>query len=67
MQIKVNFQCRDSILAAPMALDLVLFLDLAQRCPDLAKMGIQEWLSSTSRARKRPPAYTPSTTSSSRS
>ncbi len=45
MQIKVNFQCRDSILAAPMALDLVLFIDLAQRCPDLAKMGIQEWLS----------------------
>jgi myo-inositol-1-phosphate synthase len=45
MQIKVNFQCRDSILAAPMALDLVLFMDLAQRCPELAKMGIQEWLS----------------------
>ena len=39
MQIKVNFQCRDSILAAPMALDLVLFLDLAQRCPDLATHG----------------------------
>jgi myo-inositol-1-phosphate synthase len=45
MQIKVNFQCRDSILAAPMALDLVLFMDLAQRSPELAKMGIQEWLS----------------------
>jgi myo-inositol-1-phosphate synthase len=45
MQIKVNFLCRDSILAAPMALDLVLFMDLAQRCPDLARMGIQEWLS----------------------
>jgi len=45
MQIKVNFQCRDSILAAPMALDLVLFLDLAQRCPEMAKKGIQEWLS----------------------
>jgi myo-inositol-1-phosphate synthase len=45
MQIKVNFLCRDSILAAPMALDLVLFTDLAQRCPELAKMGIQEWLS----------------------
>jgi myo-inositol-1-phosphate synthase len=42
MQIKVNFLCRDSILAAPICLDLVLFLDLAQR----AKMyGIQEWLS----------------------
>ena len=45
MQIKVNCLFRDSILAAPMALDLVLFLDLAQRCSALAKMGIQEWLS----------------------
>ncbi len=42
MQIKVNFLCRDSILAAPLVLDLALFLDLAQR----ANMrGIQEWLS----------------------
>ncbi len=42
MQIKVNFLCRDSILAAPVALDLALFMDLAQR----ANMsGIQEWLS----------------------
>jgi myo-inositol-1-phosphate synthase len=42
MQIKVDFLCRDSILAAPLVLDLVLFMDLAQR----AKMsGIQEWLS----------------------
>ena len=31
MQIKINFLCRDSILAAPIVLDLVLFLDLAQR------------------------------------
>ncbi len=45
MQIKVNCLFRDSILAAPMALDLVLFMDLAQRCPTLARMGIQEWLS----------------------
>jgi myo-inositol-1-phosphate synthase len=45
MQIKVNFQCRDSILAAPVALDLVLFLDLAQRTPELRSIGIQEWLS----------------------
>ncbi len=45
MQIKVNGLYRDSILAAPMALDLVLFMDLAQRTPALAKMGIQEWLS----------------------
>jgi myo-inositol-1-phosphate synthase len=42
MQIKVDFLCRDSILAAPIVLDLALFLDLAQR----AQMrGIQEWLS----------------------
>jgi myo-inositol-1-phosphate synthase len=45
MQIKVNFQCRDSILAAPIALDLVLFLDLAKRTPELCSIGIQEWLS----------------------
>jgi myo-inositol-1-phosphate synthase len=42
MQIKVDFLCRDSILAAPLVLDLVLFLDLAQRC---GMTGIQEWLS----------------------
>ncbi|MBS1581683.1 MAG: inositol-3-phosphate synthase [Bacteroidetes bacterium] len=42
MQIKVNFLCRDSILAAPIVLDLALFLDLAQRA-DMS--GIQEWLS----------------------
>jgi len=42
MQIKVDFLCRDSILAAPIVLDLALFMDLAQR----AKFtGIQEWLS----------------------
>jgi len=42
MQIKINFLCRDSILAAPIALDLALFIDLAKR----AEMsGIQEWLS----------------------
>lgn len=42
MQIKIDFLCRDSILAAPLVLDLVLFMDLAQR----AQMkGIQEWLS----------------------
>lgn len=45
MQIKVDFLCRDSILAAPLALDLVLFLDLAQRSPELRSRGIQEWLS----------------------
>jgi myo-inositol-1-phosphate synthase len=42
MHIKVNFLCRDSILAAPLVLDLVLFMDLAQRA---AMTGIQEWLS----------------------
>ncbi len=45
MQIKINFLCRDSILAAPIVLDLVLFMDLAQRCPQMAGKGIQEWLS----------------------
>jgi myo-inositol-1-phosphate synthase len=44
MQIKVDFLCRDSILAAPIVLDLVLFLDLAQRS-SLRNLGIQEWLS----------------------
>jgi myo-inositol-1-phosphate synthase len=45
MQIKVDFLCRDSILAAPIVLDLVLFNDLAQRTPELRGIGIQEWLS----------------------
>ncbi len=42
MQIKVDFLCRDSILAAPLVLDLALFFDLAQRA---GLSGIQEWLS----------------------
>ena len=42
MQIKVDFLCRDSILAAPLVLDLVLFTDLAQRA---GMKGVQEWLS----------------------
>jgi myo-inositol-1-phosphate synthase len=42
MQIKVDFLCRDSILAAPIVLDLALFFDLAQRA---RLSGIQEWLS----------------------
>jgi len=42
MQIKVNFLCRDSILAAPLVLDIVLFMDLAQRA---GMRGVQEWLS----------------------
>ena len=42
MQIKIDFLCRDSILAAPLVLDLALFMDLAQRA---GMKGIQEWLS----------------------
>jgi len=42
MQIKIDFLCRDSILAAPIVLDLALFLDLAQR---VGMKGVQEWLS----------------------
>ncbi len=42
MQIKVDFLCRDSILAAPIVLDLAIFFDLAQRA---GMRGIQEWLS----------------------
>lgn len=41
MQIKINFSCRDSILAAPLALDIALFLDMAKRA---GMKGIQEWL-----------------------
>jgi myo-inositol-1-phosphate synthase len=42
MQIKVDFLCRDSILAAPIVLDLALFMDLAHRA---GESGVQEWLS----------------------
>jgi myo-inositol-1-phosphate synthase len=42
MQIKIDFLCRDSILAAPIVLDLAIFMDLAQRA---GMYGIQEWLS----------------------
>ncbi|HEX8493623.1 MAG TPA: inositol-3-phosphate synthase [Pyrinomonadaceae bacterium] len=42
MQIKIDFLCRDSILAAPIVLDLALFMDLAQR---MEMKGVQEWLS----------------------
>ncbi len=42
MQIKIDFLCRDSILAAPIVLDLALFFDLAQRA---GMSGVQEWLS----------------------
>ena len=56
MQIKVDFLCRDSILAAPLVLDLALFLDLAKR----AKMkGLQEWLSFYFKAPQTPPNLYP--------
>jgi myo-inositol-1-phosphate synthase len=42
MQLKIDFLCRDSILAAPLALDICLLIDLAQRA---GLGGIQEWLS----------------------
>jgi myo-inositol-1-phosphate synthase len=42
MQLKINFLCRDSILAAPIVLDLILFADLAKRSN---MKGIQEWMS----------------------
>ncbi|HEX9049831.1 MAG TPA: inositol-3-phosphate synthase [Anaeromyxobacter sp.] len=58
MQIKVNFQCRDSILAAPLVLDLALLGDLAQRA---GEKGPQEWLSfffkSPVTAPGRPPVH----------
>jgi myo-inositol-1-phosphate synthase len=56
MQIKIDFLCRDSILAAPLVLDLVLFLDLAQRC---GMRGIQEWLSFYFKAPMTPPGLYP--------
>ncbi|HXV85795.1 MAG TPA: inositol-3-phosphate synthase [Gemmatimonadales bacterium] len=56
MQVKVDFLCRDSILAAPLVLDLALFLDLAQR----SKMaGIQEWLSFYFKSPMAAPGLTP--------
>jgi myo-inositol-1-phosphate synthase len=56
MQIKINFLCRDSILAAPIVLDLALFMDLAQRC---GMKGIQEWLSFYFKAPIVPPQLYP--------
>jgi myo-inositol-1-phosphate synthase len=51
MQIKVNFLCRDSILAAPLVLDLALFMDLAQRAE---ASGLQDWLSFYFKAPQHP-------------
>jgi myo-inositol-1-phosphate synthase len=56
MQIKVNFLCRDSILAAPIVLDLALFMDFAQRA---GLKGIQEWLSFYFKSPMAAPGLTP--------
>src|SRR5580765_1570475 len=56
MQIKIDFMCRDSILAAPIALDLALFMDLAQRA---GMKGIQEWLSFYFKAPQTAPGLYP--------
>ncbi len=56
MQIKVDFLCRDSILAAPIVLDLALFMDLAQRA---GESGVQEWLSFYMKAPQAAGASTP--------
>ena len=56
MQLKINFLCRDSILAAPIVLDVALFLDLARRS---GMSGIQEWLSFYFKAPMHAPAIYP--------
>ncbi|WP_046244165.1 inositol-3-phosphate synthase [Hymenobacter terrenus] len=56
MQIKINFLCRDSILAAPLVLDLALFIDLAKRA---GMSGIQEWLSFYLKSPQTPPGLRP--------
>ncbi len=56
MQLKIDFLCRDSILAAPLALDLILFADLAQRA---GLGGIQEWLSFYYKSPQTPPGLYP--------
>jgi len=56
MQIKINFLCKDSILAAPIVLDLALFMDLAQRA---GMRGMQEWLSFYFKAPMHAPSVHP--------
>ena len=56
MQIKINFLCSDSTLAAPLVLDLVLFMDLAKRA---GMSGIQEWLSFYFKSPQHAPAVYP--------
>jgi len=64
MQIKIDFMCRDSILAAPIVLDLALFMDLAMRA---GESGVQEWLSFYLKAPRPPATHPPNRTSSSSS
>jgi myo-inositol-1-phosphate synthase len=56
MQLKVNFLCRDAILAAPLVLDLALFIDLAHRA---GFKGIQDWLSFYFKSPMHPPTVNP--------
>ena len=56
MQLKINFLCSDSILAAPLVLDLILFMDLARRA---GMSGIQEWLSFYFKSPQHPPSVDP--------
>jgi len=56
MQLKIDFLCRDSILAAPIVLDLALFMDLAQRA---GMSGIQEWISFYYKSPMAAPGLTP--------
>jgi len=56
MQLKINFLCRDSILAAPIVLDVALFMDLAKRS---GMSGIQEWLSFYFKAPQHAPGLYP--------
>ena len=56
MQVKVDFLCRDSILAAPLMLDLVLFVDFAKRA---GLFGIQEWLSFYFKSPQTDPSLNP--------
>ena len=56
MQIKIDFLCRDSILAAPLVLDLALFMDLAKRA---GMKGVQEWLSFYFKAPQTAPSLYP--------
>jgi len=56
MQIKINFLCRDSILAAPLVLDLALFGDFAKRA---GLSGIQDWLSFYFKSPQTPEGHRP--------